>query len=544
MKLRVHLLILMAVTALGVTMLGSGAVAQQAGSPNIAIDSDLAIQYDTGGMITDQVIIEFNTHAEQRAAQASDILPGVIFDRAMSSRPIARYNITDNSTPFEVITHLRSFSSIAEVYPNYKRSAARIPNDPYYQQLQAEEFQVAQLPTAWDIETGSHSVLVGVIDTGVATAHEDLIDNLVLPGINVREGDQWPNIVEDDSGHGTAVCGVIGAVGNNGIGCAGTAWTVKMLPIRACGGQYLDCDLFDEVEAIDAARLNDCDIINLSIGGIGTISVEEAAVTEAYNAGIVIFSAAGNANPGRLYEATGDPAIDRTSLYYPAALPEVIGVGAIDNNGEKADFSNYGEDILSIMAPGVDIVTTVPDDEVYLYDGVGPPYGLASGTSFSTPMATGVAALILSHYPGLSPDDVRARIEMTAIPMPGPDDDQNGINDHFGYGILNAAGAVGQTGSTGNNFMQVGVAQSPIFPGEVLVIVKALVPMTSPPTINWSMRDTSGGGIVPTSEVDTRPGLYIGRFNPTDTGNISITVTGMTDGAPLTPVTVLYLFGG
>jgi hypothetical protein len=159
-------------------------------------------------------------------------------------------------------------------------------------------------------------------------------------------------------------------------------------------------------------------------------------------------------------------------------------------------------------------------------------------------MATGVAALVLSHFPGLSPDDVRARLEMSAIPMSGPDADTNGINDWYGYGILNAVGAVSPTGTIGNDYLQVGVAQSPIFPGEVLVIVKALVPLSSPPIINWQMRDTYGGGIVPTNEVDTRPGLYIGRFTPDVSGNISVTVTGMSGGAPVTPVTVLYLFSG
>ncbi len=540
MRLRSNLFLIAIITCfLGMTMLGTGAAALETGEPNISIDADLPIQYSLDGMIFDEVIIEFNSYAEARAAQVANILPGIAFDRSMTYRPVARFNIIDGSMPFEVITRLRNFSNVREVYPNYKRSLAVSPNDPYYT-LQEEELLVSQIPAAWDIETGSADVLVGVVDTGVDYTHLDLIPNLVLPGINVRE-DWVPDEVQDDSGHGTAVSGIIGGVGNNGEGVAGVCWNVRMLPIRACGGPMLDCDLFDEVEGIDTAREQGCHIINLSIGGVGTISVEENAVTEAYNAGIVIVAAGGNANPGKYYKATGDPETDRHSLYYPAALPEVIGVGAVANNGLKAEFSNYGEDILSVMAPGVEIVTTVPEEEVYLYTGEGPPYGLASGTSFATPMVAGVAALILSHFPGLSPDDVRSRIELTAIPMAGPDDNANGVNDFYGHGILNAYGALNMSGSSGNNFFLVAVTVSPIFPGEILVLIQALAPMDSAPSVNWSHKDSAGGGIIPTAEVETRPGFYIGRFTPGAPGNISVTVSGMSGGAPAAPVTILYV---
>jgi len=534
------LLIFVTILVIGVTTLGN-ARALEAEQPGVGIDADLPIQYSTNGMIADEVIVEFNSYPESRAAQAANSLPGVDFDRLMSTRPIARYRIIDGSTPFEIITRLRNLPQVRRVYPNYRRSVAMTPDDEYFG-MQQDELQVSQIPAAWDIETGSSDVLVGIIDTGVDYTHPDLIPNLVLPGVNVRE-DTVPDEVMDDSGHGTAVTGIIGAVGNNGFGVAGLSWNVRMLPIRACGGPYLDCDLFDEVEGIDVARERGCDIINLSIGGVGTISIEEEAVTEAFNAGCVIVAAAGNANPGQLFESTGDPETDRHSLYYPAALPEVIGVGAVDNSGQKPDFSNYGEDILSLMAPGVDIVTTVPEEEVYLYTGEGPPYGLATGTSFSTPMISGAAALILSHFPGLSPEDVRARLEGTAIPMAGPDNDGNSINDYYGYGILNVAGALSQGGTSGNEYLTVAVSANPIFAGEVLVLVQALVPLDSAPVANWSLREGGGGGIVVLEEVETRPGFYIGRFAPPESGNLTVSVSGMSGGAPVASVQVLYLFG-
>ncbi|MCK4721053.1 hypothetical protein KAU08_10355, partial [bacterium] len=113
-----------------------------------------AIPFTTNGLIMGQVIIEFNSFAEARAAQAANIIPGVTFDRGMSTRPVARYNITDGSLPSDVITRLSALSNIREVYPNYKRSAAKIPNDLYFE-LQEEDLRLVRLPDAWDIETGS-----------------------------------------------------------------------------------------------------------------------------------------------------------------------------------------------------------------------------------------------------------------------------------------------------------------------------------------------------------------------------------------------------
>lgn len=498
-----------------------------------------AIPFITNGLIMGQVIIEFNSFPEARAAQAANIIPGVTFDRAMSTRPVARYNITDGSVPSVVITRLSALSNIREVYPNYKRSVARIPNDPYFE-LQKEDLRLTRLPDAWDIETGSATILVGVIDTGVDETHPDLVPNLVLPGVNVKE-DWEPDRVTDDSGHGTAVCGVIGAVGNNGMGVAGTSWDVRMLAIRACGGPLLGCDMFDEIDGIDVARERGCDVINLSIGGVGTISLEETAVKDAYDAGIVIVAAAGNADPGFYFESSGDWETDRHSLYFPAALPEVIGVGAVGPDGQPAGFSNYGEDILSLMAPGVEVVTTVPEYECYLWTGEGPPYGKATGTSFSTPMVSGVAALILSHFPGITPDEVRARLENSAIPMVGPDADFNGINDYYGYGILNAFGALSQAGSTGNQYLQVGVSRSPIFADELIVIVQSSSILDEAPIVRWSTQSGDASGSFQLNEVSTRPGLYMGTFHPEVTGTIKITVSAVSNGAPVPLVNVNYV---
>lgn len=530
-------LILMIFVTFGALLLISSAKAFEANKLKGPIDSDLAVIYGTEGMEPDEVIIEFKSASDCRVAQVYDNLPGVAWDSTMTYRPVARYKIIDGSTPFETITRLRKFSNIKEVYPNYRRSVAINPNDPYFQ-MQREEINVSLIPSAWDITTGSNTVVVSVIDTGVDTTHPDLLPNLILPGVNVRE--DGSDIVTDDAGHGTAVCGILGAVGNNGIGVAGVSWNVKILPIRACGGPFLDCDLFDEIDAIDISRERGVDIINMSIGGVGTITLEEKAVTEAHNAGIVLVAAAGNANPGKLYKATGDPTIDRPSLYYPAALPEVIGVGAVGNNGLKADFSNYGEDILDLMAPGVDIVTTVPDYECYLYTGEGPPYGLASGTSFATPMVSGVAALILSLYPGLSPDEVRDRLLASAFPMEGPDTNSNKINDYFGYGILNAVGAISKIASTGNAYLRVGIFTNPLIAGEVIVLVQAYKPLDAPPMVNWNLVSGGKGASFQLKPVQTRPNFYIGRFAPGQSGTVSITISAFSNGAPIPIVKAMY----
>jgi Subtilisin-like serine proteases len=179
-------------------------------------------------------------------------------------------------------------------------------------------------------------------------------------------------------------------------GISGVAPNCKIIPIRAyLGTNYPTSYLAD---AVDLAVLNGADIINHSWSGGGNVTAVTAAI---YNAttngrggkGCVFVNSAGN----------GDALGIGTAVAFPAYLPTVIAVGAIDRDGARAGFSNYGND-LNLVAPGVDIWTTSIS---------GTNYGIESGTSFAAPHVAGVAALVLSAYPQLHQVQVRQAIEST-----------------------------------------------------------------------------------------------------------------------------------
>lgn len=172
--------------------------------------------------------------------------------------------------------------------PDYIATIVLTPNDPYYASFQWHLPKVAA-PTAWDTTTGSTNVTVAVIDSGVQAAHPDLAGR-VLPGFDFVNNDADPS---DDNGHGTAVAGVAAAQGNDGIGIAGAAWNVAILPVKTMNasgsGSYSAI-----ANGITYAADRGARIINLSLGGTATSSTLQNAVSYAWNKGSLLVAAAGN----------------------------------------------------------------------------------------------------------------------------------------------------------------------------------------------------------------------------------------------------------
>jgi subtilisin family serine protease len=278
-------------------------------------------------------------------------------------------------------------------------------------------------PEAWDIETGSPDVVIAIIDCGIDYTHPDLADNLwnnedEIPdndidddsngfvddilGWNFYDGN---NDLLDSGGHGTAHAGVIAAVANNGIGIVGVCWNCKIMPIH-CLDELDGGDRTDVALGIRYAVDNGADIISFTFGDYFETDEIRDAVDYAYEKGIVMTSSAGNDG--------------RTSEFYPAAYENVIGVGWTDNTDTKADVirwgdvhgeSNYG-DWVDVSGPGVDIFTTMPTYQVTynLWLGLNKNYDYLSGSSFSAPITAGIAGLLLSKNPQLTPDQVKAII--------------------------------------------------------------------------------------------------------------------------------------
>lgn len=228
------------------------------------------------------------------------------------------------------------------------------------------EITAFQLPEAWKFTKGE-GVIVAVLDTGVDLDHEDLVENL-LPGRNFVDPNSPP---EDDNGHGSHVTGIICAA-NNEFGVVGVAPKTKIIPVKVLDNKGAG-NLPNVANGIRWAADQGADFITMSLGAPAQMQMIHDAIRYAASKGTITWCAAGNAGRTR-------------QIFYPAAYPEVIGIGAIDENFDRASFSCTGPD-LDFVAPGVRILSTVPDNW----------YAVLSGTSMANPFAVGVASLLLSY---------------------------------------------------------------------------------------------------------------------------------------------------
>ena len=283
--------------------------------------------------------------------------------------------------------------------PDLVVRAAAVPNDPLSSSQWA--LQAIGAPAAWARTTGSAKVTVAVLDSGADFSHPDLAANLVS-GWNFVSDTSDPS---DDLGHGTHVAGIIGAVGNNGVGVAGINWHVSLMPLKICdaGGS---CSLDDEVLALQYAVDHGAKIANASFGGnYGGYQPEEDAIAAAGQKGLLYVAAAGNA------------ASDNDSLpFYPASYPldNIISVAATTSSQGLASFSDYGFTSVQTAAPGQDILSTMLTSGP-LSNPSG--YGVLSGTSMAAPEVTGAAALLWAEHPDWTMQQVRMRLLTTASPL-------------------------------------------------------------------------------------------------------------------------------
>ena len=250
-------------------------------------------------------------------------------------------------------------------------------------------------PTAWGRSLGS-PVVVAVIDSGVDLDHPDLAGRIFAQGVDFVDGDDDPSpgSTGPDDAHGTRVAGVIAAP-ENGLGTVGVAPDARIMAVRACSDAT--CETSDVANGIIWAVDHHAEIINLSIGAI--ISDEGAvgaAVLYARSFDVTVIAAAGN-------EGLDLDQLPPGQILVPGGLPysNVVAVAATDRFDRLTGFSNYGRNTVDVAAPGVEILTT--DN--------GGGHVFADGTSFSSPVVAGVAALLLEADPGMAHQELVARIK-------------------------------------------------------------------------------------------------------------------------------------
>jgi len=296
--------------------------------------------------------------------------------------------------------------------------------DPF-SNFQAEVFQTINLNKAWNITTGRKDVVVAVIDDGVYISHPDLQANIWTnkkESIGNNKDDDGNGFVDDYYGwdfiynspemttlgtHGTMVAGIIGAVGNNAEGISGVNWKVSLMPLIACNGDK-GCPVAAIISAIHYATDNGADVINLSLGSQGVSAYSDVyneAIRYAYDHGVTIVAAAGNGDlEGGIGQDTGF--IPQSPVCNDNGRNMVLGVGATELDGEyRTAWSNYGK-CVDIYAPGIGIAST----SVPAYSSLGGFYDIESGTSFSAPLVSGVAALLKAKYPSMPNTEIISRI--------------------------------------------------------------------------------------------------------------------------------------
>jgi thermitase len=275
---------------------------------------------------------------------------------------------------------------------------------------------------AWGRTTGT-GIKVAVLDSGVATDNPDINRNVVdranFSSSATRGRDQ---VAEDYYGHGTHVAGIVAATADNGIGVAGVCPGCTIL-----AGKVLSDTGMGSTSAlangINWATSRGAKVINISLV-VGASVTLESAVNNAWNAGTVLVAAAGNGG--------------NESKFYPAAYPNVIAVGATDNNDAKASFSTYGASWVDVAAPGVNVYSTFPNHRFGLASTYNRSqgYDVGNGTSMSAPIVAATAALVWSTDLTALPATVRGKVESTTEMKSGQETD-------WRYGRVNACDAVG-----------------------------------------------------------------------------------------------------
>lgn len=295
-----------------------------------------------------------------------------------------------------------------------------VPNDSLY----ALQWHLPRInaPTAWAYATGSAAVIVAVCDGGVELTHPDLAANIHTPGYNVVDytfdGSPVPSDGSANSGstHGTKVAGMLGAVGNNISGVTGVNWTVEILSIRVTDDTSGNTTISKLVECVDYARSRGAKVVNVSYNGIASSASANTAGKALMAAGGLLVVAAGN---------------DGANMNPTKNYPGIVVVGGTDENDAITSFSNYGNAI-DLMAPALQITTTRPTWR-------GTYISNETGTSFASPIVAGVAALIWSYKPSLTPATVQSIVFTTAKSMGGMA--KNGSTT-YGYGRVDAGAAL------------------------------------------------------------------------------------------------------
>ncbi|MGH7739896.1 MAG: S8 family peptidase [bacterium] len=387
--------------------------------------------------------------------------------QALLRANLYKVNVAGGMSVEAAVDQFRREAAVEAVQPNYRYyalgSCSAPPTDPYYQgspysagvsnlgqSVPYWPFQKISAPAAWATFCSQYtggSVTVASIDSGVNFSNADLPSSVSVPGYNYIS---FNSDTDDDLGHGTFVASLIAAQwdGEGMAGLAGMPGVVKIMPMKVLDNTG-EGSTESIVDGLNYAYVHGVRIYNMSLGGPQD-PLEEQEINKLLSNNCVVVAAAGNE----------DGALD-----YPAAYPGVISVGATDENNQPTFYSNFGpgldlvapggagisfvyevyapnSDILGLLAPGATSCLSDPNDGDCFPASPDSHYGTGAGTSFSTPLVTGAAALLLALNPYMTNQEVTNRLINSADSLNG----NQGWDAHTGYGLLDVARALQTNG--------------------------------------------------------------------------------------------------
>jgi serine protease len=382
-------------------------------------------------------------------------------------------NYSSRKDPEEFSTELLKNADVEWCEPKFVYELSYVPNDTDY----TEQYNLNKIfaEQAWDITQGDTSIVIGIIDTGVDWDHPDLAANIwvnrdEVPDNGVDDDNNghiddirgWDfggltgtpdnDPMEDQPDHGTHVAGIASAVTNNTTGIAGIGFNSRIMPVKASIDDFRNSSnqpyIVFGYEGIVYAVDNGAKVVNVSWGGSGYSLLGQSVVNYAVANGVVVVGAAGNGNSNL--------------LHYPSAYDGVLSVASTDAADKRSSFSNYGATV-DVTAPGSAIYSTWQNND----------YLTISGTSMSSPLAAGLAALVITQFPSYNALQIIEQIRVNADDI---SDSNIGFDNWLGKGRINAVKAVSNSASVsvrGTEFIfsdEAGDNDGILEPGETITI--------------------------------------------------------------------------
>lgn len=381
--------------------------------------------------VKDELLIKFREGITRSKALETTAKLGLAQLETLGDTGWHRVRITTGDAPKKAAAKVALDPAIEYAQPNFYYHLQATPNDPRWLEAGMYGLPKISAPAAWDLTTGSSTVVVANIDTGMRYTHEDL-----APNMWTNPGEIQGNGIDDDNngfaddyygydfyfndpdpldqhGHGTHTGGTIGAVGNNALGVVGVSWNVRIMAIKIYDADGFGSTSAMLVNAYNYLRMMKLRGVNIRVTNNSYAGCDEACgydqatkdgIDAMGDAGILNVFAAGN-------EAWNNDTTPAPS--FPAAYtsPSILTVASSTSTDARSSFSNWGPITVDMAAPGSSILSTT--------NGSNSSYGNSSGTSMAAPHVTGAAALLAAYNPALSATSLKATLMNTVDPLSG-----------------------------------------------------------------------------------------------------------------------------